>query len=128
MNARYGNRTASRYMRPRRKPNYIRKLLAQPAEPVVAPSFNPACLATLDSSLRSLLQAILKQYGVRKGLKLFGKCGDDTVRAEIQQLHPNYGPTLSNGDLLAALNYLMILKKKRDGTIKVRGFADGRKQ
>lgn len=134
MDARYGKRTGSREMRPRRKPNYNHKLLAQTEEPVVAPSFNTACLASLDSSLEPLLQVILTQYGVRKGLKIFGKSGDDAVMAEVQQLHhrevlhPKSGPTLSKGDRAAALNYLMFLKKKRDGTIKGRGCADGRKQ
>ena len=52
----------------------------------------------------------------------------------MQQLHdrevmkPKHAHELTPEQKRASLQYLMFLKKKRDGTIKGRGCADGRKQ
>ena len=77
---------------------------------------------------------VLIQYGIKKGLNIFGDKGDHAVRSEMQQLHdrrmmcPRPPSTISRNERGDALQYLMFLKKKRDGTIKGRGCADGRKQ
>ena len=53
---------------------------------------------------------------------------------ELRQLHdrkvlePKSGEQLTKDDKAGALQYLMFLKQKRNGTIKGRGCADGRKQ
>ena len=43
-------------------------------------------------------------------------------------MRPKSGPSLTAAERSSALKYLMFLKKKRDGAIKGRGCADGRKQ
>jgi Reverse transcriptase (RNA-dependent DNA polymerase)/Zinc knuckle len=76
----------------------------------------------------------LSQYNVKQGLKRFGNAGRDAVMKELQQLHirdviePVLGSSLSVTEKHAALPYLMFLKEKRNGVIKGRGCADGRKQ
>jgi hypothetical protein len=71
---------------------------------------------------------------MKKGIKLFGDAGVDAVLKELQQLHdrnvlePISSKDLSPAEKKAALQYLMFLKQKRNGTIKGRGCADGRKQ
>jgi hypothetical protein len=71
---------------------------------------------------------------MKKGIKIFGTKGVDAVMKELQQLHdrnvmePKSGNTLTQKDKNSALQYLMFLKQKRNGTIKGRGCADGRKQ
>ena len=75
---------------------------------------------------------MLTQYSMKKGLKIFGKEGEEAVKREMQQLHdmktiePVQFPTQE--DKRNSLTYLMYLKKKRCGKIKGRGCADGRKQ
>jgi hypothetical protein len=77
---------------------------------------------------------ILTQHSMKKGIKLYGDAGVDAVLKELQQLHDrNVLEPISSNDLTptekkAALQYLMFLKQKRNGTIKGRGCADGRKQ
>ena len=99
-----------------------------------APTFDAAHLADVDRSLFPLVETLLTQYGVNKGLRVFGKEGDDAVHAEMQQLHdfkvmqPTPPKTLNRRQRSNALQYLMFLKKKRDGRIKGRGCADGRGQ
>lgn len=134
MDQQYGKRSGAHNLRPRRKPNYDLSACVQAGEHVVAPRFNVSALATLNSALEPLIGVVLTQHGVNKGLKIFGARGDDAVRREMQQLHdrsvmrPKSGSELSPADKHAALRYLMFLKEKRDGNIKGRGCADGRKQ
>ena len=77
---------------------------------------------------------VMTQHNVRKGLKIFGDAGVEAVLKELTQLHdrrvlkPKIANELSNEERKEALQYLMFLKEKRDGTIKGRGCADGRKQ
>lgn len=65
---------------------------------------------------------------------MFGEEGDSAVQSEMQQLHdrgvmrPRSPTSLNRRERRKALQYLMFLKKKRDGTIKGRGCKDGRKQ
>jgi hypothetical protein len=64
-------------------------------------------------------------------MELFGEAGEDAVKKELTQLHERgeLAPKeLNDGKRKAALQYLMFLKQKRDGVIKGRGCADGRKQ
>ena len=77
---------------------------------------------------------MLSQYGLKKGLRLFGEDGEAAVTKELQQLHdrevlePKHPNELTKEQRVRALSYLMFLKMKRNGTIKGRGCADGRKQ
>lgn len=130
----YGKRSGKHNLRSRRKPKIDYSACVQVATNTVAPSFNASQLAHLDNSLEPLLNVVLTQYGVRKGLKLFGERGDAAVEAEMKQLDarevmaPISGPALTDAYRQAALRYLMFLKQKRDGSIKGRGCADGREQ
>lgn len=150
MDERYGARSGQHGLRPRRKPhiNYraprraagvqiheqLEASLAQIDISAVAPSFNPCNLADISPALEPLIGTILTQYGVSRGLKMFGTNGEDAVIKELRQLHdrevmgPKSGESLTKSDRRAALNYLMFLKKRRNGSIKGRGCADGRKQ
>lgn len=136
LNRRYGAErpgTRKHNLRPRRRPDFDPSACVQ-AGVAIAPRFDATRLASLDGSLEPLLNVVMTQYGVRKGLKIFGERGDEAVRAEMKQLHmrevmnPLSGAALTRSIRSAALNYLMFLKQKRDGTIKGRGCADGRKQ
>lgn len=133
MDQKYGRRTGRHNLRPRRKANYDASLCSQTGH-VVAPRFDATRLAAHEACLEPLFNVVLTQYGVQRGLKKFGKDGDEAVKAEMLQLHsrevmePKSGESLSDKNKSDALSYLMFLKKKRDGTIKGRGCADGRKQ
>eukprot|EP00178_Gracilaria_changii_P013526 TRINITY_DN381_c1_g1_i1.p1 TRINITY_DN381_c1_g1~~TRINITY_DN381_c1_g1_i1.p1 ORF type:complete len:1004 (-),score=118.29 TRINITY_DN381_c1_g1_i1:1292-3985(-) len=147
MNARYGARTRTG-LRSRRKANYDisackamsggithpAHMLAQFDTTAIAPTFDVVHLANLSTPSTPIIHALLTQYGIKKGLKVFGQQGDDAVNAEMQQLHdlnvmtPKPPSALSKEDRQEALQYLMFLKRKRDGRVKGRGCADGRKQ
>ena len=74
------------------------------------------------------------QMSMKRGLKEFGEDGYIAVRKEMQQLHdrkvmqPIKRKDLTPAQKREALGYLMFLKKKRNGTVKGRGCADGHKQ
>ena len=74
------------------------------------------------------------QMSMKKGLKVFGEPGYAVVKKEMRQLHdrkvmrPINRKDLSPSQKKEALGYLMFLTKKRCGTIKGRGCADGQKQ
>ena len=74
------------------------------------------------------------QMPMSKGLKIFGDQGVAAVKKEITQLHERgvirgvHKTSLTSNQLANALGYLMFLKRKRNGKIKGRGCADGRKQ
>ena len=76
----------------------------------------------------------LTQYGMKKGLQLFGERGVEAIKVEMQQFHdrgvvsPIDPETMTKEDKNKALNYLMFLKEKRCGKIKGHGCADGRRQ
>ena len=71
---------------------------------------------------------------MQKGLQVFGDQGLAAVKKEMQQFHdldlitPINVKTMTKQQKSRALSYLMFLKEKRDGNIKSRGCADGRKQ
>jgi Reverse transcriptase (RNA-dependent DNA polymerase)/Zinc knuckle len=79
-------------------------------------------------------QWTFSQHSMKAGLKLFGERGTEAVLKELKQLHdrqvmvPKEASSLTREDRYQALSYLMFLKEKRDGAIKGRGCADGRKQ
>lgn len=108
--------------------------LAQGDTSATAPTFDAADIAGVQPNLSPLITTLLTQYGIKKGLRVFGKAGDDAVNEEMKQLHdmrvmtPKHPASISEQDRCDALQYLMFLKKKRDGRIKGRGCADGRKQ
>jgi hypothetical protein len=88
----------------------------------------------LFTNVHLLETLVTPQMGMKKGLKVFGKEGVEAVRKEMQQLHDRTVMAAKKPkDLTAqqkkdALEYLMFLKRKRCGTVKGRGCADGRKQ
>ena len=77
---------------------------------------------------------MLTQMNIKEGLLTFGENGNDAILKELRQLHqknallPISKENLSYTERKKALRYLMFLKEKRDGTIKVCGCADGRPQ
>jgi hypothetical protein len=85
------------------------------------------------SHLHVILEVtVMTQHNIKKGLQVFGEAGVEAVLKELNQLHERgvLKPTknLSHEQRMDALQYLMFLKQKRNGTIKGRGCADGRKQ
>jgi Reverse transcriptase (RNA-dependent DNA polymerase) len=74
------------------------------------------------------------QMSMKRGIKLFGQAAVDAVGAEIKQLHDRlvmkakHARSLTREERQQALAYLMFLKRKRNGQVKGRGCADGRKQ
>jgi hypothetical protein len=109
MDARYGKRNSRHSLRPRRPRDY--------------------------SHLHTTLESTaMTQHSLKKGLKAFGAAGTTAVLKELKQLHdrkvlaPTHARGMTPAEKKKALQYLMFLKKKRNGTIKGRGCADGRKQ
>jgi hypothetical protein len=82
----------------------------------------------------TVMHHAMTQYSLRKGLKKFQKVGEEAVSKELKQLHmrdtfaPQNSEELSDEQKRGALESLMFLKEKRDGSIKGRACADGRKQ
>jgi len=77
---------------------------------------------------------MLNQVGIKEGIRRFGGKGNNALLKELNQLHetnallPKRKEDMTRDERKKALRYLMFLKEKRDGTIKVRGCADGRSQ
>jgi len=77
---------------------------------------------------------MMMQLNVQEGLKAYGEKGDEAIMKEIEQLHtrkallPCNRNNMTYDERKKALMYLMLLKEKRDGSIKSRGCADGRPQ
>ena len=76
-----------------------------------------------------------RSHGSQKRLKIFGDAGVEAVLKELTQLHadrrvlkPKEASKLSNEERKESLQYLMFLEEKRNGSIKGRRCADGRKQ
>jgi hypothetical protein len=110
MDDRYGQRLGHYNLRPRKAPDYS-YLFVNAAETSI----------------------ITAQVSLYQGLRLFGDAGVEAVRKELKQLHecevivPHRASSLTTEEKKKVLSYLMFLKRKRDGTIKARGCADGRK-
>jgi hypothetical protein len=82
----------------------------------------------------NIVNHAMTQYSLNKGLRKFQNEGEKAVEKELEKLHmkETFAP-VNEGDLTArqkksALESLMFLKEKRDGYIKGRACADGRKQ
>ena len=109
MDQRYGQRTSSHNLRARKPRDY-------------------------GHMHTTLEHTVMTQFSMKQGIKEFGDAGVDAVLEELQQLHdrkvlePRRATELTREEKRAALHYLMFLKKKRNGRIKGRGCADGRKQ
>ena len=76
----------------------------------------------------------LMTYSLKAGIKKFGKNGEAAVAKELDQFHdlsvfiPVDPTNLSKGKKAVALASLIFLKEEKDGTVKARACADGRKQ
>ena len=76
---------------------------------------------------------LLTQYWIEKGLEVFKTEGIDAVLKELKQMHalevidPLHPSKVTNDMRAKVLNYLMFLTRKRTGTVKGRGCADGYK-
>jgi hypothetical protein len=109
LDKRYGARTTAYNLRPRRPRDY--------------------------GHLHTTLECIMMtQHSLKKVLQLYGEDAVQAVLKELKQVHdrkvmtPKKLKSLSPSERRAALQYLMFEKRKRCGTIKGRGCADGRKQ
>ena len=77
---------------------------------------------------------LVKQYGLKKGIELFGKKSDAAVVKEIAQIHKleTYEPImalyLSWEENKKALESLLFITEKRNGDIQARKVAGGSKQ
>ena len=73
------------------------------------------------------------QMGMKQGVRMFGDLGVSAVKKEVLQLHDRdviraiHKSQLTKEQIRQALGYLMFLKRKKNGKIKGRGCADGRK-
>ena len=87
-----------------------------------------------DAMMHVLGVVMIQQFSLNKGLKRFGKQGEEAATKELTQIHdmdtffPVDPSTLSRAERAAALSSLMFLVEKRDGRIKARTVADGSKQ
>ncbi|KAI2499082.1 Reverse transcriptase (RNA-dependent DNA polymerase) [Fragilaria crotonensis] len=107
MDEAYGPRTSKHNLRPRKPRDY--------------------------GHIHTILEStVMTQHSVKKGLKLFGEKGIDAIMKELDQLHTRKvlkpKKNLNCKERRDSLQYLMFLKEKRNGIIKARGCADGRKQ
>ena len=77
---------------------------------------------------------IMQQLSLKEGIKKFGKKGDKAAYAEMEQQHlretfrPVLPSNLTPEKKKEVLESIMLLKEKKDGTVKGRNVADGRKQ
>ena len=77
---------------------------------------------------------MVQQFNVKAGIAKFGDCACKSIEKELTQLHDmeTYVPMgpdkMTPQQKSEALNLLMFLVEKRDGRIKSRACADGRKQ
>src|SRR5210317_1748750 len=81
-----------------------------------------------------LTAKLMQQVSQKEGLRRFGEEGNKAALAEMEQLHmrdtfkPVLPSNLTPEKKKEVLESIMLLKQKRDGTIKGRNCADGRKQ
>ena len=78
-----------------------------------------------------VLEYILTQHSLNKGLRMYGEQGEFATKKELKQLHhveifqPIDPDKLTNEEKEKAIASLMFLTEKQDGTIKARACADG---
>lgn len=90
MDAKYGQRTGAHNLRARRKPSYAHL---------------HTILAGLDEDL--VQAAIFTQYGVKKGLEMFGDDGANAILKELRQLHDRQVISPVSADSLTTLQKKM---------------------
>ena len=97
--------------------------------------YSPEEVELLAQTFVQLMQgSFAQQYSYKKGLKKFGQKGLDAAVKELKQLHgrtcfkPRHPNELTPQQRRKAMESLMLLTEKRDGTIKGRKVADGSKQ
>lgn len=79
-------------------------------------------------------QPTKKQFGLKKGLQLFGLKGETAIRKELTQFHtlkcfaPKDPKTLSREERRNALSSLIFLTEKNNGEVKARTCANGSTQ
>jgi hypothetical protein len=129
MDAQYGHRSGRYTLRRRKRPDRPSmceeetQFFLKGDEIVLGPQDYSHLHTTLE-------HIVMTQHSVRKGLKIFGKDGENAIISEMQQLHdmdciePKQAQMLTREEKQAALNYRMFLKKKRCGRIKGRGYVD----
>ena len=89
---------------------------------------------TTEEDYTQIIGILMQQLSLRQGLQQFGEEGDDAAYAEMKQLHmrdsfaPKLPSELTKEQMEQVLESIMLLKQKKDGTIKGRNCADGRKQ
>eukprot|EP00804_Cyclotella_cryptica_P030257 CCRYP_017126-RA/>CCRYP_017126-RA protein AED:0.35 eAED:0.30 QI:0/0/0/1/1/1/2/0/455 len=94
----------------------------------------PNPLSQKEATIRILGVIMLQQYGIKKGIKLFGDKGKEAVTKELTQLHdhvtyvPVHSHELTREQKKEALESLIFLTKKRCGRVKARACANGSKQ
>ena len=72
----------------------------------------------------NLATTMLTQYHLSKGLKIYGKKGENAILQELKQLHdqiviePKAMENMSKQDKQNALQHLMFPKQKQDGKSK----------
>ena len=83
---------------------------------------------------KTIKESFAETYTLNAGIKKFGEKGYKAAYEEVAQLHnrncfnPIHASELSNEEKRRALESLIFLAEKRDGRIKGRACADGRKQ
>ena len=86
-----------------------------------------------DTMSHSIKHIILTQYGMKNGIELWGECGIEAVKRDIEQFHNCRVISLIDpkmmitADKKKTLAYLIFIKEKQSGNIKGQGCADGRK-
>jgi hypothetical protein len=94
----------------------------------------PRCARDYSHLHANIVHHAMTQYSLNRGLRKFKVKGEKDVEKELEQLHlkETFAPVevkdLTPTQKKAALESLMFLKEKRDGSIKVRVCADGRKK
>jgi hypothetical protein len=115
-NERYGERSGRYKLRPRCRVTYghLNATASEPGE-------NPRSDSTMetrneDPHDEALLGFVFTQVPMKRGLRMFGQCGEEAVKAKLQQLHdwrviePLEAESLSAEEKHKALGYLMFLK------------------
>ena len=81
-----------------------------------------------------ILEYVLAQHSLNRGLKNYGEKGEHATKKELKQLHdpativPVDPKDITGEDKHKAIASLMFLTAKHDGSIKAQACADGHKQ
>ena len=91
-------------------------------------------LVTQSEDEMAVIKYLLTQYKLKAGLRNFGEKGIAAAKGELTQLHvmdtwvPKDPTMLSRADKVKALSFLIFLKEKRSGKVKVRTCVNGAPQ